>query len=472
MTAVEPGRSRSVISWLALACAVSAALLIPGQPPGMHILLVTTLASIALAVSRRHELGRLDSALLTISFLLMLQFAVRTAPWVLLLDLVVASVLAVAAVFGAKSSVDVARAGEAALRGTGAGIVLTTSPAASVVRRIPDGRGPYLVRGIGIAAILLIVFGGLFISADRAFASIVRDFVLPEIDLTLIPARVFLFIVVGAAVGSLLVMARSDSPAVGPHPFGPAANGRRKLEAVEWLPGIVLLNLLFAAFVLVQHRVLFAGHTHVLRTEGLTYSEYARQGFFQLLAVAVITSGVIAAVVRLADLSDTSMRRVARWSLGLLCALTLIVLLSASVRLSLYEEAFGFTRLRLLVHATIAGLAIVFVMIFVAGAIWNGRWLTRGVFLLTGVGLVAFNLINPDLFIAQRNLERARTTGVLDTVYLAGLSEDAVPALATMSDLYPACAVVEDDNAAVWSFNLSRWEAEKLLSNLAPSGCQ
>ncbi|HWL64609.1 MAG TPA: DUF4173 domain-containing protein, partial [Actinomycetota bacterium] len=205
---------------------------------------------------------------------------------------------------------------------------------------------------------------------------------------------------------------------------------------------------------------------------GLTYSEYARQGFFQLLAVAVITSGVIAAVVRLADLSDTSMRRVARWSLGLLCALTLIVLLSASVRLSLYEEAFGFTRLRLLVHATIAGLAIVFVMIFVAGAIWNGRWLTRGVFLLTGVGLVAFNLINPDLFIAQRNLERARTTGVLDTVYLAGLSEDAVPALATMSDLYPACAVVEDDNAAVWSFNLSRWEAEKLLSNLAPSGCQ
>ena len=50
-----------------------------------------------------------------------------------------------------------------------------------------------------------------------------------------------------------------------------------------------VLDALFLAFVAVQATVLFGGHAHVLETEGLTYAEYARQGFWQLLWVSALT---------------------------------------------------------------------------------------------------------------------------------------------------------------------------------------
>jgi hypothetical protein len=62
---------------------------------------------------------------------------------------------------------------------------------------------------------------------------------------------------------------------------------------VEWALPLIVLNVLFLTFVAVQLTVLFAGHDHVLRTSGLTYSEYARQGFWQLLAAAVLTLVVV-----------------------------------------------------------------------------------------------------------------------------------------------------------------------------------
>ncbi len=58
--------------------------------------------------------------------------------------------------------------------------------------------------------------------------------------------------------------------------------------------------LLFGGFVAVQATVLFGGARHVLETAGLTSAEYARQGFWQLLAVTVLTLLVIGVVVRFA----------------------------------------------------------------------------------------------------------------------------------------------------------------------------
>ena len=37
------------------------------------------------------------------------------------------------------------------------------------------------------------------------------------------------------------------------------------------------------------------------------------------------------------------------------------------------------------------------------------------------------NLLNPDAFIAQKNIERYARTGIVDTTYLASLSGDALP---------------------------------------------
>jgi hypothetical protein len=282
---------------------------------------------------------------------------------------------------------------------------------------------------------LLAVFGTLFLSADAAFAELARRWLVPDWAFGLIPARVVVFAMVLILAGSL-VGAGPRYEALG-RPwalaaFLPAAappRPRRGLGRTEWAVALGLLDLLFAAFVLVQLAVLFGGRDHVLRTAGLTYAEYARQGFFQLVAVAALTFGVIAGAVWWARRERTADSRLLQVLLGTLCVLTLVVLASALRRLTLYEAVFGYTRLRISVHATILWMAALFGLVVVAGVTMRGRWLPRAAVVVTAAGLLTFTLLNPDALIASRNVERFQRTGQIDVAYLMHLSDDAVPAM-------------------------------------------
>ncbi len=158
----------------------------------------------------------------------------------------------------------------------------------------------------------------------------------------------------------------------------------------------------------------------MLRTAGLTYAEYAREGFGQLIAAAALTLAVIALARK-----DTPALKLL---LGLLCALTLVVLASALKRLGLYEEAYGFTRLRLMAHGAILWLGALFALILAAGALNRGALLPRATVALSALAALTFALSNPDGWIASHNLARA---GEVDRTYLLrDLSADAAPALA------------------------------------------
>ena len=163
--------------------------------------------------------------------------------------------------------------------------------------------------------------------------------------------------------------------------------------------------MLFAAFVALQLTTLFGGDEHVLRTAGLTYAEYAHAG---LRAAA----GGGGADARRWSRSRAATRGALRVLLGLLCALTLVVLASALKRLGLYEEAFGFTRLRLLAarRDPVARRAVR------ARRSRRARcgaraWLPRATVALSAAAALAFALANPDARIAEHNIERYGRTG-------------------------------------------------------------
>src|SRR6185295_1110897 len=71
----------------------------------------------------------------------------------------------------------------------------------------------------------------------------------------------------------------------------------RPVRMAEWVVPIAVLDALFLSFVTIQLTVLFGGHRHVLDTAGLTYAEYARNGFGQLVVVTLLTLSVVAATV-------------------------------------------------------------------------------------------------------------------------------------------------------------------------------
>jgi hypothetical protein len=92
-----------------------------------------------------------------------------------------------------------------------------------------------------------------------------------------------------------------------PHPL--AAPGRRPLASVEATVVLVTLDALFASFAAAQLVAVSSGGRRVIETAGLTYAEYARTGFFQLLAVAAITLTALMTLWGLADRENPSVRR-------------------------------------------------------------------------------------------------------------------------------------------------------------------
>ena len=111
--------------------------------------------------------------------------------------------------------------------------------------------------------------------------------------------------------------------------------------------------------------------------------------------------------------------------------LTLVVVASALYRMHVYQEAYGFTRLRLLVDVFEGWLGLLVLGVMAAGVGLRGWWLPRAAVLTGAVALLGLAAINPDAWIARNNLEREDvSTTPLDVDYLLySLSADALPVL-------------------------------------------
>lgn len=393
--------------------------------------------------------------------------AVRGAGWLFVLCVLSAWVAGSVAVAGGRSaqglflsvmSVPVATA--RALPWAGRGLA-----------QVPGRVGGSAVRttaAVAVSAALLLIFGALFAGADAAFAKLL-DTMMPTVDFGAVFRWVFFFVLLGLGTlgGCFLALRRPEldtEPSV-----------RRPLRRIEWALPVGLLALLFGAFVAVQLTALFGGREYVLRTANLTYAEYARSGFGQLLAVTILTLAVIGVAARLASRETAADRVWLRAVLGGLAVLTLVIVASALSRMWAYEEAYGFTRLRLLVSACELWLGVVFLLVIAAGIrlgpVSGARWLPGAI---VGTGLVALLVLaglNPDRFIADHNVTRYEQTGRVDVDYLSELSPDAVPALARLPEPLRACALdgiadglAESGSDAWHEWNYARSEARRLLA--------
>ncbi|MEA2452738.1 MAG: hypothetical protein QOG04_1448 [Actinomycetota bacterium] len=462
--------NRIWFSVLAVGAGVLAAAVAIDAAPGINVVVIASLMGMAVLIYARDRLSVSDLALASTGFVFIVMFAVRTSEWVLFADLCGAAGLASLAMHGGKTWGDVIRGGVAVLGRLPRSLGPILKPLRDSWRGLDRIAKAPLLRGSVVGLVLAAVFTLLFASADQAFAHVAHDLFIPNWQLDLLPARVFVALVTICFTGAYASLATVPSSgrlgmvwAAGPG----AAAERVKWQKAEWTIPLGLLNLVFAGFVAVQLAVLFGGREHVLRTAGLTYAEYARSGFFQLVVIAALVLAVIAIAVRFADVSNARDGSLLKGLLGCLCVLTLVVLVSALKRLGLYEHTFGFTMLRFFVHVTIFWLGLVFVAVMVAGATSRSSWLPRTLVWMTAAMLLGVNLMNPEAFIARRNIERYEATGKIDVGYLASLSADAVPTLAAAG--VTACLAQDIagriDNGSFWAFNLSR----TLALDLPPS---
>ena len=191
-----------------------------------------------------------------------------------------------------------------------------------------------------------------------------------------------------------------------------------------------LLNLLFLAFVGVQVGYLFGGRAHLFAVSGLTAADYARRGFFELVAVAALILPLLLLADWLLRKESPRIVRLFQGMAGTLVGLTFAVMVSAVQRLWLYHIGFGLTETRFYVAAFMVWLAAVF--LWFAWTVLRGHR-QRFIFgtILAEFGCLGLlQLLNPDAFIVNANVARLRHGRTLDARYVLGLSADATPALA------------------------------------------
>jgi hypothetical protein len=431
---------RPGVGWLVAGLASTAALAWVDRPAGRSIPI------------RRVAYGLVTLALLAVG-------AVRAAGWLFVLCALTAAFTGalalapgrslramIAAMFG------VALAGPRALPWAGRGAA-----------RLRGARATGLAVGAGIAAALLMMFVPLLTSADPAFGRLL-DIALPDPTADGVNRTILLF-----PVGALGALGAAFTLAAPPDLDGLARPARPLLRRVEWTVPVAALVSLFAAFVAVQLTVFFGGADYVLRTADVTYAEYARRGFWQLLAVTGLTLAVVGAAAWWASRESRTDRILLRALLGALAVLTLVIVASALYRMHTYQQAYGFTRLRVLVSACELWLGVVFLAVLAAGVRLRGSWLPEAMVATAVAALLGLAVLNPDRFVADRNVDRYEQTRRIDAVYLGGLSADAVPALDRLPAGLRACAlarIADDlrDHPDGWrDANVARAAARRLL---------
>jgi hypothetical protein len=208
------------------------------------------------------------------------------------------------------------------------------------------------------------------------------------------------------------------------------------LGAVEALTVLVSVDLLFGGFVAVQGAYFFGGLDTLART-GMTYAEYARRGFFELLAVACLSLGLLCALAIVTRRPEPRRRWAFNAASAAMIALVLGLLASAFERMALYEQAYGYTELRVYTHTFMIWLALVLGLFLLALLRERARIFTFGGLVSLVVYLAALNLANPDALIVRENIARVGRAAAyshrgeeVDVFYLTQLSPDATPALA------------------------------------------
>jgi hypothetical protein len=452
-----PARPRLVAA--AAAAGVLAAMVTPGRDWGVGTFLVLATVCGVVAAADTHLRTPYHLTAGALSLLLMTPLFLLDADWIVVLCLLAAFAVGSSALAGGRSvtglAASMAGVPLAGLRGLPwLGRSLTVAPGSRAWAPV--------LRTVMLSVLAVAVFGALFASADAVFARW-ADALVPDLTLGSLAERAFVWFGIGGLTlaGAYVALnpPRIERLAL---PQGTAVARR-----FEWLVPVSLVVVVFAVFVAAQLTVMFGGHEYLRRTTGLTYAAYVHQGFAQLTVATVLTLGVVALAIRKAPRTEPRDRVLLRAVLGVLCLLTLLVVASALYRMHVYEEAYGFTRLRLLVSFFEGWLGVVVLLVMVAGIRLAGWWIPRAALLSGAAALLVLAALNPDAYIADRNIARYTATERVDWYYLSGLSADAAPVLAGLPAQLRGCVGLQDAGADDWlAWNLGRARAREAVGTL------
>jgi hypothetical protein len=287
--------------------------------------------------------------------------------------------------------------------------------------------GHSLFRGVIITVPLLMVFGFLLTASDARFEEKVHNVLDWGWDAKTAGQYLLSFILSSWIAAAILRGSVLNHRLINQEPF---TLPNWMLSSVEIVIILGAINLLFLSFIIVQFTYFFGGDALVVASEGPTYAEYARRGFFQLIAVALLVVVLLLLAHWMHNPLSKTEKRLYQSLAAVMVVMAMIIEASAAHRMYLYTNAYGLTELRFYSSVFMAWLVALFIWFSVTVLREQRSRFTFGAILIGLLFIGILHVINPDARIAEVNLARSQYGGQeFDANYISYLSADAVPTL-------------------------------------------
>lgn len=272
--------------------------------------------------------------------------------------------------------------------------------------------GKKIFIGVAISVPLLFIVLNLLISADTEFARILNH--LPDL---LTFRTEYVIRICTALVYALGFFGFMKALLQRTIPKKEEAFKAISADGIVTLTVLILLNVVYVLFVAVQFKYFFSGTLE----DGYTYAEYARRGFFELLFVTLINLSVTTGVISFTKAIHGALKKGIRLALTILVLASGVLLVSAFMRLTMYEDAYGFTFTRVLAHSFMLFLMVILAYTLIK--IWLEKLsLFHFYFIASLIYYVGINTVNLDRMVVEQNLARYENTGKIDIHYLNSMS--------------------------------------------------
>lgn len=272
-----------------------------------------------------------------------------------------------------------------------------------------------IILGITLSIPVLFIVLNLLISADAQFERLVMEIpYLFSINVEFLLRTIIVLVYTFSFFGFMQALLIKNNKIIQKEgPINPLS-----MDGVVTLTVLLLLDFVYIVFVAIQFTYFFSGSLE----DGYTYAEYARRGFFELLFVTLINLTVTTSSIQLSRTVYGTLKKFIRVALSVLVLSSVVLLISAFMRMMMYEEAYGFTFTRVLAHSFMIFLTVIFAYTLVK--IWLEKLsLFHFYFISALVYYIGINVVNIDQFVVEQNIMRYETTGKIDIYYLNNLSD-------------------------------------------------
>lgn len=304
---------------------------------------------------------------------------------------------------------------------------------ASLIRKLLKKRendsnyliGKKIVIGIVLSVPVLLVVLKLLMSADAQFEQLIGwiPYWLQNVNGRDIIRIIAILIYTLFFFGMMQILYRKHTKAVKLHPV----NYTFQADGIIALTVLVIMNVVYVIFTFVQFKYFFGG---TLMDE-FTYAQYARKGFFELLFVTLINLSLTIVVLSFVHKTTKVLNRLIQSMLTILVLSSGVILCSAFSRLSLYENAYGFTFTRVLSHSFM--IYLVLILTYTLVKIWMENLSLLHFYIITTLIFYSvINIVDLNHIVVKKNINRYEQTGKIDVEYLNQLSYTGVLGLISL----------------------------------------